>query len=230
MSRSRVLVFDWDGTLVNTLEIKIHNAGALFAESFGINPGSVEAAYRQHSGLPRRQLFQAIIAELGMPALPEETFLALSRSFSEKNQAAFTRSNREQLLSQDTLLTLEALYSTGNPLFVSSAADQQEVRQLAAALQLDHFFVEILGSEPGFSKGSEHLNYIIKKCNSSPSQIVFIGDEPTDIFLGRQASVLTIAKAGTYPADRLVEEGADFVITSLGELIPWLDQEKIAEG
>ena len=199
-----MLVFDWDGTLVDTLEIKIRNAGALFAEMFGTSRASVEAAYRRHSGLPRRQLFEAIGAAVGLEVFKEEMYQLLSQQFTKKNQASFAQAEMEQLVPQDTRRLLEALQLQGNPLFVSSAADPEEVLQLAGVLKLDHFFAAILGSKPGFSKGTEHLSYIQNHCNANRSQIVFIGDEPADILLGRQAGVLTIAKAGTYPAERLV--------------------------
>jgi len=222
-------MFDWDGTLVDTLETKIRNAGALFEEVFGINPESVEAAYRQHSGLPRRRLFEAILQDLNLPDLHDDTYQILSQGFTEKNQAALTPSNREQLVPQDTLFALEALSQRGFPLFVSSSAEPGEVRQIARDLDLDHYFVAILGSQPGFSKGRDHVNYVLTKINASPSKIVFVGDEPADVLLGREAGVLTVAKAGTYPPERLSDEGADAVVGSLGELVAWLDQREFLE-
>lgn len=229
MNRKWVLVFDWDGTLVATLEIKIRNAGALFEEMFGISHASVEASYRRHSGLPRSQLFRAIGKDVDLDAFDEDTYQLLSQRFTEKNRVAFAHLKKDQIVPHDTLHVLEALYAKGYPLFISSAAAPDEVRQVAASLQLDHFFAAILGSEPGFSKGADHLNYIRNFCNTSLSHIVFIGDEPADILLGRQAGVLTIAKAGTFPPKILIDEGADGVITSFRELIPWLDQQTVAE-
>ena len=32
----RIILFDWDGTLVNSLDWKVHNGGELFAETFGV--------------------------------------------------------------------------------------------------------------------------------------------------------------------------------------------------
>lgn len=220
-------MFDWDGTLVDTLEVKIRNAGALFEETFGISHESVEAAYRRRSGLPRRQLFEGIIGELRLPALREESFQTLSQAFSERNQAAFNSMSREQLVPEDTLLALEVFSSKGYPLFVSSAAAKEEIRQVASALRIEHFFAAILGSEPAFSKGVDHLNYIRKKCNADLSQIVYIGDEPTDILLGREAGVLTVGKAGTYSPERLAQAGADQVVACLQDVTPWLEIQEM---
>src|SRR3989337_1827326 len=41
----RAILFDWDGTLVNSLEVKIKNAGTLFQKVFDLSlPGLIPAA------------------------------------------------------------------------------------------------------------------------------------------------------------------------------------------
>ncbi|HZD56304.1 MAG TPA: hypothetical protein VE136_06260, partial [Anaerolineales bacterium] len=78
MSFGCVLLFDWDGTLINSLDIKVRNAGLLFAETFDLDPAGVEAAYRRHSGIPRQQLFDAICVDNGLSPLTGEIFMPLS--------------------------------------------------------------------------------------------------------------------------------------------------------
>jgi phosphoglycolate phosphatase-like HAD superfamily hydrolase len=58
----------------------------------------------------------------------------------------------------------------------------------------------------------------MKQQNSFRSQIVFVGDEPIDIILGKSAGVLTFVKTGTHPADLLGKTGPDGIINSLCEL------------
>jgi mannose-1-phosphate guanylyltransferase len=64
--RKWIVLFDWDGTLIDSLDLKIRNAGALFERALGIPHDKVEVVYRQHSGLPRRQVFRAICQENGL--------------------------------------------------------------------------------------------------------------------------------------------------------------------
>ena len=52
---------------------------------------------------------------------------------------------------------------------------------------------------------------------------MFVGDEPADIRLGKEGGVVTIAKAGTYPAGALAELQPDYVISSLVELLEILN-------
>jgi len=218
MNKKWIVLFDWDGTLIDSLDLKIRNAGVLFEQALGIPRSKVEAVYRQHSGLPRRQVFRAICRENGLHDLQEEQFEDLSRRFSEANLVVFTDRSRTGLVLPDTRRTLEALTNSGYPLYVSSSAETEEIRAIAQVHGLAGYFLEIMGSRPGFNKGREHVEYILRKQAANKNEIVFVGDEPFDVAIGREAGVLTIVKVGTYPADRLIQSNPDHVIASLGEL------------
>ena len=218
MTRKWIVLFDWDGTLVDSLPVKIHNAGRLFQQAFGVPAEVIMQAYRRHSGVPRRQLFAAICTEAGIPPLDDERYNRLSKSFTEMNLASLTRASPGDLLQPSTTAALEALVRLGYPLYVSSSADTQEIRSLARGLGLEGFFVDVLGSLPGFGKGEQHVRHVLEEQGASLDQLVFVGDEPTDIALGRSAGVLTIAKTGTYSAESLAEARADAIVDQLNEL------------
>jgi phosphoglycolate phosphatase-like HAD superfamily hydrolase len=222
MKLVRAVLFDWDGTLVNSLDVKIRNAGFLFQQRLDLSPEQVEKAYRVHSGIPRRQLFDAILADLGQPPLFDASFASLSKAFSDKNREALRDRKLPGLLPNATLLVLENLLQTGCLIFVSSSADTDEIRDIAGNLGLADYFVrsggDIFGSRPGFNKGSQHVEHICKRHRLSVDELVFVGDDPADIRLGRAAGVFTIARAGTYSAAALQAYQPDAIINSLDEL------------
>jgi phosphoglycolate phosphatase-like HAD superfamily hydrolase len=222
MKLVRAVLFDWDGTLVNSLDIKIRNAGILFHQRFDLPSGEVEKAYRLHSGIPRRQLFDAILVDLGQPPLFEASFASLSKAFSDRNREALQDRSQPGLLPQDTLLALEILLQTGCLLYISSSADTDEIRDIADNLGLANYFIrsggDIFGSYPGFNKGSQHVEHICASHKLSVDELVFVGDDPADIRLGQTAGVFTVAKAGTYSATALQTYKPDAIIDSLDEL------------
>lgn len=232
MRSVRCVLFDWDGTLVQSLDVKIRNAGLLFQQRFGLPPADVEKAYRVHSGIPRRQLFDTIRADFGLPGLQEEVFNSLSQAFSEANRAALRDRSLPGLVPAATPRTLEKLLQTGCLLFVSSSADTDEIRDIAANLGLADYFVRsggaIFGSRPDFNKGSQHVEHICARHALGVEELVFVGDDPADIRLGRAAGVFTIARAGTCAADDLQAYQPDAIIESLDELtaLPGLSFEK----
>jgi phosphoglycolate phosphatase-like HAD superfamily hydrolase len=218
MSFGWILLFDWDGTLVNSLDIKVQHAGLLFAEAFDLDPAEVEAAYRQHSGIPRQQLFNAICVDNGLSSLADELFVRLSKRFSAMNLEALCHPGTQGLISSDTYRALEDLKELGYPLYVSSSADPGEVQKVAGALGLAPFFQEIMGSSPGFTKGKHHVEHVLCVHNTLANTVAFVGDEPADVILGRDAGVTTIARAGTFSNEDLAKVNPDYIITSLSDL------------
>ncbi len=210
-----VILFDWDGTLIDSLSVKAGNAGRLFARVWGLSPESVARSYRKHSGIPRRQLFDAILLDHGLPPLEEELFAELSRQFSALNLQALSDG---QILLPQTKQTLQKLVKAGLRLYVSSSAEPTEIEQIATNLGIRTYFQEILGSRGEFTKGKPHVKYVLQKEKTHPHKIAFIGDDLADIRLGRQAEVVTIGKAGTQPRAALEAAGADQVIDQIEEL------------
>lgn len=214
-----IILFDWDGTLIHSLDMKIANAGRLFAQAFDVLPDEVEAAYRLHTGIPRRYLFDAICKEVGLPPLEDAEFAELSPSFSQMNLDSLTGEGAPSLLREGTEATLQQLQQAGHFLYVSSSADAHEIIEVAKAAGIDRYFVEILGSHPAFGKGEEHVAYATQKHNLSRQETLFVGDDLADIRLGREAGVRVFAITGTHTQEQLSAEGPEGVLQNLQELI-----------
>jgi len=219
----KAVLFDWDGTLVDSLPVKVHNTGRLFQQAYGLHPDKVEASYRKHSGVPRRQLFDAILDECGLAGMDEATFQRMSSEFSGMNREALTNPGMDGVVRPGSRETLGRLLELGCRLFVSSAADGAEVRFLADQLGLGGYFDrsggEVLGSHSGFGKGRGHVEYICKEYHLKPHALLFIGDDLADIRLGKEAGVYTVSLAGSRDKDALLVGGAQSVIDSLEEVL-----------
>jgi len=208
------ILFDWDGTLVNSLDLKVHNAGVLFNDRFGYSTASVEKAYRTHSGVPRRVLFDAISLDVGDRTLSDNEYEELSSAFTELNLSNLTSG----YLFSDTIETLDYLKGCGIKLFVSSSAIPEDVTASATNLGISDSFVEVLGSFEGFGKGIEHVSYVCEKYNLKKRNIIMVGDESADINLAKAAEVYSVAKVGSLEKSELSELGANKIISSLSEL------------
>lgn len=225
MTAKQVFLFDWDGTVIDSLEVKIANAEELFNEELGIERSKVGDSYRSHSGIPRQQLFDAICMDNGLDLLSPDLYQSLSRRFSELNLISLTTLPVAGLVTRDTRATLDKLQNKGYPLYISSSATTEEIQAIATALNLSPYFKEILGSSGGFGKGLGHINYIKNKEGVERSQMIFIGDDIQDIRLGKEAGVYTIAKVGTHSLDTLFEEKPDLIIWDLSELLGLINAE-----
>lgn len=217
--RIKALLLDWDGTLIDSLPLKIQNAGRLFAEDYGVEAAAVEAAYRRHSGIPRRALFDQIARDcMGRP-LDEADFPGLSRRFSEGNVALVRESGS---LRPGTLEALAALRSAGCLLFVSTSAMQDEMEPLALHFGVADFCTELLGSRPGFSKGPEHAAHVQTTYALTPAQVASVGDDVNDIVLAQKAGIACFGITGTVDRATLEAAGAARVVDTLGEVVAYV--------
>ncbi len=217
--RYKALLLDWDGTLIESLLLKIKNAGRLFAAIYGVDPADVEAAYRRHSGIPRRALFDKIaLTCVGQP-LSDAEFPTLSAAFSAGNVALI---KKEGILRKDTLSALAALRDKGCRLFVSTSAVQEEMEPLAVHFGVSTFCTELLGSRPGFSKGPEHAAYIQDAYHLSAAEVASVGDDINDIKLAQRAGIACFGITGTEDRARLDDAGAAYVIDRLMEVAAYV--------
>jgi len=214
----KAICFDWDGTIVDTMSLKIKNAGELFHEFSGnkIDKNHFENSYKRYSGIPRKELFNAIVKDNIGKSLTDLEFNYLSNTFTQKNSSSF---KTQKVFREDVRSLLAQLKKTLKlQLFVSSSAIVEEITSLAKHLQIEKYFTEILGSNPGFRKGKDHLLYISKKHSFSFQNILFVGDEIADIRLSGKLGVPNVGIAREKTKRTLSMEFADLVINDIVEL------------
>lgn len=216
--RCRAVLFDWDGTLVNSLSLKVRNAGQAFRVILQYDPQEVERAYRRHSGIPRRVLFDSIAVALGDPPLSDEAYAQLSREFSALNQMSI---GAEHVFS-DVPHTLSKLRSMGFTLIISSSAAPEDVAHAVRVTGLAQHFDEVLGSKDGFNKGRGRIAHVCKRCGLQPWEICIVGDEPADIRLAKDAGAQTVAREGTLSKHELLVFEPDGIISEIAELLDLL--------
>ena len=216
--RCRAVLFDWDGTLVDTLPQKVRNAGRIFGDILGHDPHMVEQAYRRYSGIPRRALFDAIAVAVGDLPLKDRVYAQLSKGFSALNQM----STGVDHVFPGVPATLSGLRSVGLTLIVSSSAVPEDIAHGVEATGLARHFADAWGSEDGFAKGPGHVSHACQKYGLQPWDICIVGDEPADIRLARDANARSVALEGTRSRGELAALEPDGVISEIAELLSLL--------
>ena len=215
----RAVVFDWDGTLVNSLPLKIRNAGRVFQKILQLDAKSVESAYRKYSGIPRHQLFTAIARDVGKTSINDHVYSELSTAFSDLNRHTV----QSEHIFPDALPALLELKSLGFQLFVSSSAVPDDVISAAHQTRLAELFAEVLGSKGTFTKGKVHVTYICDKYSLNLADICLVGDELADISYARDAGVKAVGRVGTLTEDEMRDCNPDVIISNLYQIIEILE-------
>lgn len=207
IDNKKILVFDLDGTLLDSMGTFGDIASFLISWEHKISRKKAKQMYINTSGIP---FFQQL--DILFPNYSRNK--EISRIFEEKKVHA-----TEHLeMDEDELSALKKLSQGGYKLAVSSNNSQENVDKFNKFTNLN--FDYVLGYKENFSKGEGHFNFIFKKENVSKDEIIFIGDSISDMERAQKLGVDFIAKVGTF-SDKDFENRNPNVITikHLGELL-----------
>ena len=164
-----IIVFDFDGTLVDAYEIKRESYWRAISEVLGLNPGqraTVDASYARTSGAHRYVQLDDTAAALGRSVSDAERD-EFSRRYSGYNEAEKDR--MRQFPSARTVL--EALRAD-HDLVLSSGLPHSNLVAEAVRHDLADFFVEIEGGDKG--RTLDRLRA------AGRTVVLFVGDTPHD--------------------------------------------------
>jgi phosphoglycolate phosphatase-like HAD superfamily hydrolase len=166
------IVFDFDGVLVDSVNIKEKIFGALYVEYGEEVVKKVMEHHRCNGGISRFDKFRYYHQEyLGIILLPDDIDY-LNKKFSKLVMKLVINADEMPGVEQ-TLISLHHLLS----LHVISATPEAELEQIIVARQMRHFFSSIHGSP---QKKSSHIINIIEQNGYEKRRVLMIGDTMTD--------------------------------------------------
>jgi HAD superfamily hydrolase (TIGR01509 family) len=200
------LLFDWDGTLVDSAQLglvafertfadlELHFDHAIYPVAYSPNWYSIYEAM----GLPKEKWEAA--DTLWMQHYGEQTALPVAGA-------------------QETITELKRRgYRLG---IVSSGTECRVVREVGA-LGLDSFFETVVCNEQMENKKPhpEGLQTALRSLGCLHQESAYVGDSPEDIEMGRRAGMLTAGVRSSYPTSwKLQQHRPDIYLQSLGELL-----------
>jgi phosphoglycolate phosphatase len=210
MPKARAIVFDLDGTLVDSLaDITAATNHAL--GGFGREPLAESEIARYVGDGARMLLSRAARLDPGAPEL--ERLLAVFLEYYTAHTIDHTRLAPGAEHALDELRRLKLAICTNKPRITTDA--------LLGGLGLrERFSVVVAGGDlPKNKPDPLPLLYIAERLALEPSELVMVGDGPQDIECGRAANARTVGVLGGIAnRERLLAAEPDVVIASLDEL------------
>ena len=199
------LVFDWDGTLVDSAHIGLAAFQHSFAElGFAFQIETYEANYSPNWYLTYEAL-----------QLPKDLWA--------KADALWQQHYGEQtaMLIEGVEETLTDLHAKGYRLGVVTSGSEYRVNREMTRSGLNGLLDVVICNEHIVNKKPhpEGLELAMRSLVSKPEQTAYVGDAPEDIEMGKRGKVLTVGVRSNYPSSsRLLSAEPDIYLEHILEL------------
>ena len=199
------LLFDWDGTIVDSAQLGLNAYQKAFAElevTFSLE--IYEASYSPNWYLTYEAL-----------GLPKDKWARADHLWR------FHYDHETPAIIEGVAETLVSMRARGHRLGVVTSGNVERVRREANQSGLiDLFEIFVCHEDITHRKPDpEGLQIALARLKSRPEECAYVGDAPEDIQMGKAAGILTVAVRSNYPSNaRILSLTPDIYVESLTEL------------
>lgn len=210
----KLLVFDWDGTLMDSEAHIIHCMNAAFAD-LGLAQPAADAV-RNVIGLGLGEAVAGLFPEPDAALVDALAKAYRAHFFSD----GFSRSD----LFPQVETTLELLASQGYLLTVATGKSRRGLDKVLTETGLGRYFIATRCADETFSKPHpQMLNELLDYTGVDAPEAVMIGDTEYDLLMARNAGTDSIAVCyGVHSPERLLGFGPLACLEQIGDLPDFL--------
>jgi HAD superfamily hydrolase (TIGR01509 family) len=198
----RAVLFDWDGTLVDSAERTFR----CYAQVFSVHGIAFDRAAFERTYSPDwYRTYEQVGLPKGVWADADARWIACYET-------------QPGALVDGARAGLERLAAAGLRLGIVSSGDGARVRAEMAALGVDTLFAAaVCGGETARRKPHpEPLLAAVAQLGLAPAECAYVGDSPEDVAMARAAGVLSVGIPGGFPnRDALKASAPDLLAASL---------------
>lgn len=207
----RNIIFDFDGTLVDTAPVILATMFATFAE-LGLPAPSREKC-KSTIGLRLQEIPSKLFPDReGLGEIYAETYRRIFKTYNSPGAIAVFDGVRE---------TLTALKTRGLNLAIASSRHRSSLEEIVGSLNMSGLFDMVIGGDNvKIGKPSaEPVLTITDSMGWRPDETLVVGDAGVDILMGKYAGCKTCGVTyGNGTVDELQDAGANHIIDSFTAL------------
>ncbi|MDE6534808.1 MAG: HAD-IA family hydrolase [Muribaculaceae bacterium] len=207
----RNLIFDFDGTLVDTAGLIIATMQQTIRE-LGL-PQRSEAECRAMIGYRLHD-----IPPILWPGIPD-----IADAFAETYHRVFDtlKVSFKVQMYPEVFETLSLFYKQGINMAIATSRNLKSLKQFNEDFGIDSYFKILIGGQEVVNgkPDPEPVNRILDSMGWNPEETLVVGDMNVDILMGSRAGTKTCGVTyGNGTIKELEEAGADYIINSFGDL------------
>lgn len=209
----RAIVFDWDGTLMDSAATIVRCIQAS-ADDLGLQvPTDEQARYVIGLGL-KDALHHA------MPELPESRYTEASQRYRHH----FLAHGEDMILFPGVMELIGELGAAGYHLAVATGKARRGLdRALTESGLFGRFHATRCADECNSKPHPQMLHELMEEFDVRPEAMLMIGDTTHDLLMGKNAGTHTVAVAyGAHPRSALLAESPSYCANDVAQLTEWL--------
>jgi phosphoglycolate phosphatase len=202
----KVIIFDFDGTIADTVDALVTIANRL-AREFGYIPiNSQELALLRN--LPAREIIKySGVSLFKIPFLVKKVKGELKHNIHELH------------LINGIKAALVELHDQGYHLGIITSNSQENVHEFLKCHKLDNLFDFIYSGVTIFGK-TTIINNVLRQKQFKPDSVIYVGDETRDVESAKKANIKVIGVSwGFNSSEALGKQNPDFLIHHPSELV-----------
>jgi HAD superfamily hydrolase (TIGR01549 family) len=182
----KLILFDFDGTLVDSMHHYANLAATLFAQHYSLPYDQARSDYLKTSGIAFTKQLEILFPENPLNSQVEQLFAA--GKITIKNKIDWC---------PYVIQLLNALKKAGYKIGISSSEDEENIIKFMQKKSI--YWDVLLGTrDPVFTKGMPHFTYITEHYGLKPENLLFIGDSLQDFKISAANNVPFIAYLSTF--------------------------------
>ena len=185
-----LLIFDFDGTIADTLSIAMNIVGDL-KDEFNLPEVSKEQFLELKSKRVKELLKLSGLSWLQLPR------------FIRKARTQFKRHIHLVKPIQGMPEAIKTLHQQGYKMGILTSNTQEGVQEFLSTNELDYF--EFIQSSDSLSVKARYLTNILKKNRLKPGEVIMIGDEIRDVAAAQKVGIDSIAVCWGFNSVELLE-------------------------
>lgn len=213
MKTYRAVIFDWDGTLMDSTQ---HIVASLQAACMDLDlPVPSAQAASWVIGLSIERALYQLVPDLTHDQMPR---------FVDRYREHFMRQDREQVLFPGQEAFLRDLSGRDVILGVATGKSRRGLDRMLDALALhDVFHATRCADEAAGKPDPAMLEQLLFEFGLDPAEAVMVGDTTHDVLMARHAGVDSLAVSyGAHSPDELMTADPTAMVASVGDMQAWL--------
>jgi phosphoglycolate phosphatase-like HAD superfamily hydrolase len=207
----KAILFDLDGTLINTMEGFADLAAELMERDYNMPFKEGRRNYITTSGIPFKHQLEVIFPG-------NAGNFEVQKEFELRKQEVFFNTP----LDDDTILALNGLKALGIKVIVSSNNYHEFVLKYFNKYNKFSFDM-ILGYKDGFAKGKAHILHVINEFRITENEMIFVGDSLHDGDVAQELGIPFIGRLAIRTEEEFLSKFPDiYCVDKLTQILDLL--------